>query len=63
MRGYLDLCEARGEKRRDMAEWLGANPKTLDHHYQERAKGRCECQGYSTCMQPIIREIKSPPQP
>lgn len=58
MNGYLGLCEARGEKRREMADWLDVNPKTLDHHYQQRAKGKTVCMGYSSCMKPLIEELK-----
>jgi len=69
VRGYLRLCEARGEKRKDMCNHLALVPDTLAYNYQMLAKGKRICMHYSDCMEPIIEEIlkdkkgdRSPPQ-
>lgn len=40
-----------------MAAWIEISGKTLDHHFQQKAKGKTHCMGYSTCMQPIIDSL------
>jgi hypothetical protein len=58
MHGYLRLCKARGEKIKDMAEYISVSASTLDHNYRMFNKGERSCKNYSDCMKPIIEEIE-----
>lgn len=63
MHGYIRLCFARGQTRKEMAEWLSVPLRTMDYNCKKYNDGEHRCQGYSDCMKPEILEIevKSPP--
>ena len=56
--GYLKLCRARGETRREMAGFLGVKFRLIKHWYSLLKKGKVECQCYSDCLLPIVEDIE-----
>jgi len=62
--GYLRLCKARGETKKEMASWLKISVNTLKTNYQLLSQGRHVCQKYKDCLEPIIQELEDPnPEP
>lgn len=59
--GYLRLCRARGETKKQMAEWLGVSVNTLKNHYKRLNSGEHRCFGYSECLRPVIEDINPCP--
>jgi len=57
--GYLRLCKARGESRKNMVKWIKISPWTLAHNYRMLAQGKRPCANYSDCMIPIIQELEA----
>lgn len=57
--GYLKLCRARGETRREMAGFLGVKFRLIKHWYSLLKKGKVECQCYSDCLRPVIEDIEN----
>lgn len=58
LHGYLRLCAARGEKRRDMAKFIGVHKRTIYLHYEAMKKGNRPCTKQGDCMLPIISQIE-----
>jgi len=59
LRGYLGLCQARGETPKQMAKFIGVSPHTIWYHYRRLEAGKIECQNQPYCLIPIIEEIKA----
>lgn len=57
--GYLQLCQARGEKPADMAEFIGVSPDAIWHHYRRLKQGAVSCQEKSDCLKTIIEAIQN----
>lgn len=63
LNGYLGLCQARGEKPADMAEFIGVSPDTIWHHYRRLKQGKVTCQTRSDCLTPIIEVVQKEKAP
>ncbi len=59
--GYLRLCKARNEQQKEMADNAGLSLRTIKYAYQHLREGRHECQRYSDCLSPIIKDIENSP--
>jgi hypothetical protein len=59
--GYLELCKARGETVKGMAETAGITADAIWYHLRNLKCGKTTCLGRSDCLRPIIEEIKKSP--
>lgn len=59
MKGYLDLCKARGQTHFSMAVFLGVRRRTVTYHYQKLRAGEYVCPGGEGCLREVIEAISS----
>ena len=59
LHGYLRLCEARGENKREMAKFIGVHKRTIYLHFQAMREGDRPCAKQSDCMLSLIQEIEA----
>lgn len=59
LKGYLELCRARGQKATDMAPYIGISEHTLWYHYRRLDAGKMTCKRFSDCLKPVIDEISA----
>lgn len=58
MKGYLELCAARGENARGMAKNFNLHRFTIYAHYRRLRAGEYLCEGRGNCLKAAIEEIK-----
>lgn len=63
LHGYLGLCKARGEKKPEMAAWIGVCKRTIFYNYELMEKGKRPCMKQHDCMLPLIQEIQASETP
>ena len=58
LKGYLELCRARGQNSVDMGRFIGISEHTLWYHYRRLDAGKMTCKRFADCLQPVIKEIQ-----
>lgn len=61
-KGYLELCQARGETPINMAINLEMSAATIWYHYRQLREGKLVCANREDCLKPLIKDVKKPPK-